>query len=157
MRSSHARYEFKRENFKQRILRTLNLEDTPRNHPAPSRLSDREASPIPATTWKPFPRRSALRQRQAKECAAKFALLQQSASDARATSSCRGALHHEIQKLARRSPGMSAINGDKSRFHRERKQNIARRKRTRELLAAAARKVKSIEAPVSAKPKAVPS
>jgi hypothetical protein len=29
---------------------------------------------------------------------------------------------------------MSAINGDKSRFHRERKQKIARRKRTRELL-----------------------
>jgi hypothetical protein len=52
---------------------------------------------------------------------------------------------------------MSAINGDKSRFHRERKQNIARRKRTRELLAAATRKVKSIEAPVPAKPKAVPS
>jgi hypothetical protein len=30
---------------------------------------------------------------------------------------------------------MSAINGDKSRFHRERKQKIAKRKRTRELLA----------------------
>lgn len=29
---------------------------------------------------------------------------------------------------------MSARNGDKSRFHRERKQKIARRKRTRELL-----------------------
>jgi hypothetical protein len=29
---------------------------------------------------------------------------------------------------------MSAINGDKSRFNRVRKQNIARRKRTRELL-----------------------
>jgi len=29
---------------------------------------------------------------------------------------------------------MSGINGDKSRFHRERKQKIARRKRTRELL-----------------------
>lgn len=29
---------------------------------------------------------------------------------------------------------MSAINGDKSRFNRERKQKIARRKRTRELL-----------------------
>jgi hypothetical protein len=32
MRSPRARYEFKRENFKQRILRRLNLEDTPRNH-----------------------------------------------------------------------------------------------------------------------------
>jgi hypothetical protein len=29
---------------------------------------------------------------------------------------------------------MSERNGDKSRFHRERKQNIHRRKRTRELL-----------------------
>jgi hypothetical protein len=29
---------------------------------------------------------------------------------------------------------MSARNGDKSRFHRERKQKIARRKRTQELL-----------------------
>ncbi len=33
---------------------------------------------------------------------------------------------------------MSAINGDKSRFNRERKQKIARRKRTRELLNLAA-------------------
>ena len=29
---------------------------------------------------------------------------------------------------------MSALNGDKSRYNRERKQNIARRLRTRELL-----------------------
>jgi len=29
---------------------------------------------------------------------------------------------------------MSALNGDKSRHHRERKQKIARRQRTRELL-----------------------
>jgi hypothetical protein len=29
---------------------------------------------------------------------------------------------------------MSALNGDKSRYHRERKQKIARRTRTRELL-----------------------
>lgn len=29
---------------------------------------------------------------------------------------------------------MSALNGDRSRFHRERKQKIARRQRTRELL-----------------------
>jgi hypothetical protein len=33
---------------------------------------------------------------------------------------------------------MSALNGDKSRFNRERKQKIARRKRTQELLARAA-------------------
>ena len=29
---------------------------------------------------------------------------------------------------------MSALNGDKSRYHRERKQKIARRKKTRELV-----------------------
>jgi len=29
---------------------------------------------------------------------------------------------------------MSAINGDKARFHRERKKKIAKRQRTRELL-----------------------
>ena len=29
---------------------------------------------------------------------------------------------------------MSSINGDKARFHRDRKEKIARRKRTRELL-----------------------
>jgi hypothetical protein len=29
---------------------------------------------------------------------------------------------------------MSGINGDKSRFHRERKQKLARRKRNREML-----------------------
>lgn len=33
---------------------------------------------------------------------------------------------------------MSSRNGDRSRFHRERKQKIARRKRTRELLERAA-------------------
>ena len=38
---------------------------------------------------------------------------------------------------------MSARNGDKSRFHRERKQKIARRKRTQELLIRAEKEVKS--------------
>jgi hypothetical protein len=33
---------------------------------------------------------------------------------------------------------MSKINGDKSRYHRERKQKIARRQRTRELMKHAA-------------------
>jgi hypothetical protein len=36
---------------------------------------------------------------------------------------------------------MSQINGDKARFHRERKQNIHRRMRTRELLEAAGQKI----------------
>ena len=38
---------------------------------------------------------------------------------------------------SRRSEAMSQFNGDKSRFNRERKQNIHRRQRTRELLQAA--------------------
>ena len=46
---------------------------------------------------------------------------------------------------------MSARNGDKSRFHRERKQKIARRKRTRELLMREAKDRKSLD--VSAGPK----
>jgi len=50
---------------------------------------------------------------------------------------------------------MSGINGDKSRYNRERKQKIARRKRNRELLESLAegRKLPA-PAPVS-KPKAV--
>jgi len=40
---------------------------------------------------------------------------------------------------------MSARNGDRSRFNRERKQKIARRKRTRELLERAAEARKSAE------------
>jgi len=43
---------------------------------------------------------------------------------------------------------MSALNGDKSRFHRERKQKIARRQRTRELLKRAEHK--SLDASASA-------
>lgn len=39
---------------------------------------------------------------------------------------------------------MSARNGDKSRFHRERKQKIARRQRTRELLRRETRERKSV-------------
>jgi hypothetical protein len=46
---------------------------------------------------------------------------------------------------------MSAINGDKSRFNRVRKQNIARRKRTRELLNLEAAQLKSGSATSSTK------
>jgi hypothetical protein len=46
---------------------------------------------------------------------------------------------------------MSARNGDKSRYHRERKQKIARRKRTQELLSHAGRHGKSGEAPSGGK------
>ena len=50
---------------------------------------------------------------------------------------------------------MSGINGDKARFHRERKQKIARRKRTRELLQAAASQPKSPAASSGKQPKVV--
>jgi hypothetical protein len=52
---------------------------------------------------------------------------------------------------------MSALNGDKSRYHRERKQKIARRQRTRELLkqAAAPAEQKSADPSARAKPKSV--
>jgi hypothetical protein len=50
---------------------------------------------------------------------------------------------------------MSGINGDKSRYHRERKQKIARRKRNRELLKSAAEQGKSRAGRSSSKPKAV--
>ena len=46
---------------------------------------------------------------------------------------------------------MSARNGDKSRYHRERKQKIARRKRTQALLSHAGRHAKSGEAPSGGK------
>jgi hypothetical protein len=45
---------------------------------------------------------------------------------------------------------MSGQNGDKSRFNRERRQNIARRKRIRELLKSAAAPPKP--APAGSKP-----
>jgi hypothetical protein len=50
---------------------------------------------------------------------------------------------------------MSARNGDKSRFHRERKQKLARRERNRELLKLAA--AKSKDARADGKLKAMPA
>ena len=50
---------------------------------------------------------------------------------------------------------MSGINGDKSRFHRERKQKIARRKRIRELLKSHAEQATPVAASSGSKPKAV--
>jgi len=50
---------------------------------------------------------------------------------------------------------MSARNGDKSRFNRERKQKIARRKRAHELLHHAAKARKSADATVRAQPRSV--
>jgi hypothetical protein len=50
---------------------------------------------------------------------------------------------------------MSARNGDKSRFNRERKQKIARRKRTLELLERAAKARKSADATARAQLRSV--
>lgn len=50
---------------------------------------------------------------------------------------------------------MSARNGDKSRFHRERKQKIARRKRIHELLGRATKEGNPANTTVRAQPKPV--
>jgi hypothetical protein len=50
---------------------------------------------------------------------------------------------------------MSGINGDKSRFHRERKQKIARRNRSRLLLKSLAEPPKAAPSAAGAKPKPV--
>ena len=50
---------------------------------------------------------------------------------------------------------MSARNGDKSRFNRERKQKIARRKRTHELLQRVATARRSAGAAFDARPRSV--
>jgi hypothetical protein len=50
---------------------------------------------------------------------------------------------------------MSARNGDRSRYHRERKQKIARRKRNRELLKGVATHPKSANAGSGTRPEAV--
>ncbi len=47
---------------------------------------------------------------------------------------------------------MSSINGDKARFHRERKQKIARRLRTRELVNTPAKQRKAPESSHPTKP-----
>jgi hypothetical protein len=50
---------------------------------------------------------------------------------------------------------MSALNGDRSRFNRRRKQKIARRKRSHELLERAAGARKSGDTAARAKPRSV--
>jgi hypothetical protein len=50
---------------------------------------------------------------------------------------------------------MSARNGDKSRFHRERKQKIARRKRAHDLLESAAKTHKAEGTSARVQPRAV--
>lgn len=52
---------------------------------------------------------------------------------------------------------MSAVNGDKARFNRVRKQKIARRKRTHELLKRAAMQSKPADASARTKPRSVPA
>jgi hypothetical protein len=50
---------------------------------------------------------------------------------------------------------MSGINGDKSRFHRERKQKIARRGRTRDLVKSLATGLKATRSTPNSKPQPV--
>jgi hypothetical protein len=50
---------------------------------------------------------------------------------------------------------MSARNGDRSRFHRERKQKIARRKRSQELLERAAKTRKPEDTSARVQPRSV--
>ena len=50
---------------------------------------------------------------------------------------------------------MSARNGDKSRFNRERKQKIARRKRIHEMLGRAAKVSKAADSSVHTHPRSV--
>jgi hypothetical protein len=50
---------------------------------------------------------------------------------------------------------MSGVNGDKSRFNRERKQKIARRERTREILKRLAEPPRPAAASSAQKPKPV--
>jgi hypothetical protein len=52
---------------------------------------------------------------------------------------------------------MSGVNGDKSRFHRERKQKIARRIRNRVLLTGLGKPGKAPVAAPAAKPKVQPA
>ncbi len=50
---------------------------------------------------------------------------------------------------------MSSLNGDKSRFNRERKQKISRRKRNRELFDGVKAKPTSVKPPLTASPEKV--
>jgi hypothetical protein len=52
---------------------------------------------------------------------------------------------------------MSSRNGDRSRFHRLRKQKIARRKRTHLLLADTAAKAATANRPAAKAPRSVPA
>jgi hypothetical protein len=52
---------------------------------------------------------------------------------------------------------MSARNGDKSRYHRERKQKIARRNRNRALLERTVAPGKAVGSPRATAPKSVPA
>jgi hypothetical protein len=125
---------------KERILKLLNLEDTPPDNFAPSRLRDgrdREAYSLPAFSSHKF----------------------------HAESTEAPSLQHVLQRvlfafitcdfyLECQEFTLSARNGDKSRFNRERKQKIARRQRTRELLKgmAAERNLVDPSARVKARP-----
>ena len=123
----------------------LNLEDTLSEHLAPSRLRDREAlllhhrfspsSSIAATAWVPFH---------------EVALAELHARSRVGSSTTRKVVIHPLvtHQPQLQEFNMSARNGDKSRFHRERKQKIAKRQRTSELLRRKTSEHKSVDASV---------
>ena len=130
---------FRRAPSRQRILRRLNLEDTPPDDLAPSRLRD-------------------LRDREAGFCFTSSCLqIPRAAARLRHVFFARVAVRRlpAINSDFLGEVSMSARNGDKSRFHRERKQKIARRKRTHELVQRTGSQAKSTGSPKATKPATV--
>jgi hypothetical protein len=124
---------FSRRTRKQGILGTLNLEDgIHRALPAPSRLRNRKACFLG--------QRLLLNNR----------ILPAAGTH---TKSSRNPIASESNQSEEFH--MSALNGDKSRYHRERKQKIARRQRTRKLLKQVAVEHKSADPSAGAKPRSV--
>src|SRR6185312_10250949 len=95
---------------KQRIVEALDLEDTAHNQCAPSRFRDRRA------------------------CFLQLAAFRFNLFCLAAGSEPKKVHLAESEPTQSQEFYMSARNGDKSRFHRVRKQKIARRKRIQELL-----------------------
>jgi hypothetical protein len=127
---------------KERILKLLNLEDTPPDNIAPSRLRD-------GREWEAY-RAFPVFFRKVLRC-----MDRSPRADSMCSTRCCFNHDREISTLNVREFTMSARNGDKSRFNRERKEKIARRQRTRELLKREAAGRKSVDPSVPAKPRSV--
>jgi len=141
---------------KQGILDLLNLEDSPKVRYAFAIERSRGVCPnrhfssissFPCSTWR-FWHPSRLRQ----ACLENRNLRQ---SQFR----CSGDFDSPGGSLSRpnKERTMSSLNGDKSRYHRERKQKIARRKRNRELVDRAATQGKPVSSSRAMAPRSVPA